>query len=126
MLVLSMLSSTPKNGIEVINEIEATTHGWWRPSPGSVYPVLEQLASEGLIHKREDGRYETTSKAHEELDWPFGPAARKSQSVEEMLTEMASYVTYFEELSTADPKKVAPHIDKLRTLGERISKLKVS
>ena len=66
MAVVSMLSNSPKNGVELMDDMEKMTQGWWRPSPGSVYPLLEQLTNEGLIRKREDGRYELTEKASEE------------------------------------------------------------
>ena len=130
MLVLSMLSSSPKNGVEIMNEIEITTRGWWRPSPGSVYPVLDQLSKEGLIKKRDDGKYELTEKGDSQLeDWPpFGPRrSTRPQSVEDMLREISSYVSYFEELrSSSDPtmkKKISEQSAKIKNLAERMSKL---
>lgn len=45
------------NGYQIIQEIEARSGGEWRPSPGAVYPALQQLADEGLIEAEEsDGR----------------------------------------------------------------------
>ncbi len=123
MLILSMLSTSPKNGVEIMNEIEAATRGWWRPSPGSVYPLMEQLTAEGLVKKGDDGRYELTDKASEELEWPFAPTARKPQTVDDMLNEMSSYLSYFEELKTSDQTKLTPHVDRLRKLVERLSSL---
>ncbi len=123
MLILSMLSSSPKNGVEIMNEIEAATRGWWRPSPGSVYPLMEQLSTEGLVKKTNDGRYELTEKASEEFEWPFAPTARKPQTVDDMLNEMSSYLSYFEELSTSDRSKMSPHLDRLKKLVERLSSL---
>ena len=49
MAIVTMLASSPKNGVELIDEIERMTQGWWRPSPGSVYPVLEQLTKDGMV-----------------------------------------------------------------------------
>jgi DNA-binding PadR family transcriptional regulator len=132
MLILSMLSSSPKNGVEIMDEIEITTRGWWRPSPGSVYPVLDQLSKEGLIKKRsDDGKYELTDKGDSQLeDWPpFGPKMRRSrpQSVTDILQEISSYVSYLEELSVssnqAERKKIKEHSDELKSLVERITKL---
>jgi len=123
MLILSMLSASPKNGVEIMNEIEEATRGWWRPSPGSVYPLMEQLTTEGLVKKREDGRYELTDKANEQLEWSFGPPARKPQTVEDMINEMGSFVSYFEELNSSDRTKVSPHVDRLKKLAERLSSL---
>ena len=122
-LILSMLSASPKNGVEIMNEIEAATRGWWRPSPGTIYPMMERLTTEGLVKKRDDGRYELTDKASEEMDWSFGAPEKKAQTVEDMINEISSYVSYFEELSSSDRSKLAPEMDKLKKLVERLSRL---
>jgi DNA-binding PadR family transcriptional regulator len=46
---LSLLAEGPRNGYQIIQEIGERTDGVWRPSPGSVYPALQQLEDEGLI-----------------------------------------------------------------------------
>ena len=48
------------------------TRGRWRPSPGSVYPLLEDLSTEKLVKKRDDGRYELTPEAIREMQPPWG------------------------------------------------------
>ena len=116
-----MLSNSPKNGVEIMNEIEETTHGWWRPSPGSIYPLLNQLTEEGLVKKTKEEKYELTDKASEQMEWSFGPPSTKPQTVDEMLNEIGSYVSYFEELSGSDRSKMAPHLDRLKKLVERLS-----
>jgi DNA-binding PadR family transcriptional regulator len=123
MAVVSMLAASPKNGVELMNEIERMTQGWWRPSPGSVYPVLEQLVDDGMIRKRDDGRYELTEKAHDEVEWTFGPGFRRPRTTEDMMTELSGFVSYLEELSRADPAATAPYLEKARELGERLSKV---
>src|SRR5881396_2729455 len=70
--IIMMIRRSPRNGAEIMAEIETMTQGWWRPSPGSVYPILDDLAKEGLIKKRDDGRYELTGKGNESIEWPFG------------------------------------------------------
>jgi hypothetical protein len=37
------------SGSEIINEIEARTSGRWKPSPGSVYPLLSWLQDNGHV-----------------------------------------------------------------------------
>ena len=39
----------PINGYQVIQEIAERSNGEWRPSPGSVYPTIQQLLDEGLV-----------------------------------------------------------------------------
>lgn len=106
-----------------MNEIETMTRGWWRPSPGSMYPLLEQLSAEGLLKKGEDGRYQLTERAGEQMEWSFGPFVRRPQSEDEMLKEMGAYVSYFEELGSSDKSKLEPHKARLRELKDRLSKL---
>ena len=60
---LLLLAEEPRNGYQIMQDIEERSGGVWRPSPGSVYPVLQQLEDEGLIRSTEtDGRkqYELT------------------------------------------------------------------
>jgi DNA-binding PadR family transcriptional regulator len=79
---LALLSEGPMNGYQIIQEISERSGGVWRPSPGSVYPALQQLEDEGLIRAEagesgrrayiltEDGR--AYAEAHPgELDAPW-------------------------------------------------------
>ncbi|PZG44953.1 PadR family transcriptional regulator [Spongiactinospora gelatinilytica] len=52
---LALLREGPRNGYQVIEEISRRSLGVWRPSPGSVYPALQQLEDEGLVQGRESG-----------------------------------------------------------------------
>jgi DNA-binding PadR family transcriptional regulator len=47
--ILLLLEEEPRNGYQVMQEIEQRSDGAWRPSPGSVYPAFQLLADEGLI-----------------------------------------------------------------------------
>jgi DNA-binding PadR family transcriptional regulator len=54
---LLLLAEEPRNGYQIMQELEERSEGMWRPSPGSVYPALQQLEDEGLIRSEEaDGR----------------------------------------------------------------------
>jgi DNA-binding PadR family transcriptional regulator len=79
---LALLAEGPMNGYQIIQEISERSGGVWRPSPGSVYPALQQLEDEGLIRAEageggrrayvltEDGRH--YADAHpDELDAPW-------------------------------------------------------
>ena len=55
--ILVLLAEEPRNGYQLMQEIEHRSDGLWRPSPGSVYPALAQLEDEGLVRAEEsDGR----------------------------------------------------------------------
>jgi len=47
--ILVLLAEEPRNGYQLMQEIEQRSEGAWRPSPGSVYPALQQLEDEGLV-----------------------------------------------------------------------------
>ncbi|ROS52742.1 PadR family transcriptional regulator [Frigoribacterium sp. PhB24] len=51
--ILSLLSDAPSNGYGLIKAIAERTDGTWKPSPGSVYPTLQQLVDEELISSDE-------------------------------------------------------------------------
>jgi len=47
--VLKLLSEKPMSGSEIMHEIEKRTNGCWKPSPGSIYPLIAWLQEEGYI-----------------------------------------------------------------------------
>jgi DNA-binding PadR family transcriptional regulator len=59
--ILALLRDGPRNGYQIMSEIEERSGGAWRPSPGAVYPALSQLADEGLISAEESGGRRTFS-----------------------------------------------------------------
>jgi Predicted transcriptional regulators len=124
--VLNSLRTSPKNGAEIINEIETLTFGWWRPSPGSIYPLLDNLVKEGLIRKREDGRYELTEKGKSEMSNIFGfqiPRFTEPRTIDEMLNEISSYVSYMEDLVTTDKDALNEYKEKIKELAKKLESL---
>jgi len=53
--ILALLREGPRNGYQIMSDIEERSGGAWRPSPGAVYPALQQLADEGLVEAEESG-----------------------------------------------------------------------
>lgn len=47
--VLALLAEAPMHGYQLMREIAGRTDGIWRPSPGAVYPALQQLEDEDLV-----------------------------------------------------------------------------
>ncbi len=80
--LLLLLAENPQNGYQLIQEIERRTDGYWKPSPGSVYPSLQQLEDEGLVRATEQDSRRTYTLTDEgaayveshaaELGDPFG------------------------------------------------------
>lgn len=52
--ILLLLAEEPRSGYEIIREGRERSGGAWRPSPGSVYPMLQQLQDEGLVRPAPD------------------------------------------------------------------------
>lgn len=48
-LAVVQQAQEPVNGYQVIQRIAEQSSGEWRPSPGSVYPTIQQLEDEGLL-----------------------------------------------------------------------------
>jgi DNA-binding PadR family transcriptional regulator len=53
--ILSLLAEQPRNGYQIMRELAERSGGAWRPSPGSVYPSLQQLEDEGLVRQEASG-----------------------------------------------------------------------
>lgn len=49
--ILAVLAEQPMNGYQIIQEIAERSGGAWKPSPGSIYPTLQQLEDEGLVRQ---------------------------------------------------------------------------
>ncbi len=49
--VLEALSQRPMSGSEIMDEIANRTGGFWKPSPGSIYPLLSWLQDNGYIRE---------------------------------------------------------------------------
>jgi len=70
--VLEALSEKAMSGSEIMDEIEKHTGGFWKPSPGSIYPLLSWLQDNGYIKElpTENGlkRYELTENGKSLLE----------------------------------------------------------
>ncbi len=124
--ILYIVRDSPKSGAEIMEVMEANLQGWWRPSPGSIYPLLKTLVDEGVLSRSEDKKYSLTAKGREEVDhpWPwFGRETPAPRSVEGVLEELSSYVSYLEDLSRTNSKGIAENAGNIRELGGRLTKI---
>lgn len=122
--VLWLLSQRPMKGSEIIDEVQKQTMGWWRPSPGTVYPLLSALEQAELIHRLENLKYELTSKGAEEIGLKPGDIGGKEEeswNVSKIISEMEGYLSYLEE----EPAGLGEFGDKIESIIERLKKLRV-
>jgi DNA-binding PadR family transcriptional regulator len=54
-LLIAALLEGPAHGYELMSWLEERSGGRWRPSPGSVYPLLQLFEDEGLAKGHEQG-----------------------------------------------------------------------
>ena len=52
---LLLLNEQPMHGYQLMQAIAERTNGAWQPSPGAIYPTLNQLQDEGLIGIESEG-----------------------------------------------------------------------
>lgn len=53
LVLLALLSASPRHGYEVMAELNRLFGPRYRASPGSIYPAIEALQTEGLIEGRQ-------------------------------------------------------------------------
>jgi DNA-binding PadR family transcriptional regulator len=92
--ILALLAQAPRNGYQIMQELEERSRGLWRPSPGSVYPALQQLQDEGLVrseeagtgrvfHLTDEGRtYVEEHRAETEAPWDWATTAADEELFE--------------------------------------------
>jgi DNA-binding PadR family transcriptional regulator len=69
--ILEALLDRPMHGYEIMDKIEESSNGMWRPSAGSVYPTLQMLEEKGLVTVKTDGDkkvYQLTDAGKEHAD----------------------------------------------------------
>jgi len=124
MWVLNILEDGPLTGIQISGRIEQMTQGWWRPSPGSLYPLLDKMVEEGLLSRDNDKRYSLTESGRSDDMWPpwMGHHYRR-RAGEDPLTEMDGYISYLEDLSKSDRNKLDSYSAQLVRFRDRLSAL---
>ena len=103
-IVLDLISESPRKGSEIMAAMEKTTEGRWKPSPGSIYPMLASMEEQGLIHKNADGRYSISESGKKEMEFHRKTMVgfRKRwmpDEPEDILSQMNSYVDYFNDIA---------------------------
>ncbi|WP_345149781.1 PadR family transcriptional regulator [Nonomuraea rubra] len=79
-----LLSEEPRNGYQIIQEIAERSEGGWKPSPGAVYPALQQLTDEGLVISEENEGRKTFRLTEEGRNLHRGARRRGPRPWDEM------------------------------------------
>ena len=70
-VILDLIKEKPRYGYEIIRAMEERSHGFYTPSPGTVYPTLQMLEEMGYVSSdQQDGKriYTITDEGHRFLD----------------------------------------------------------
>jgi len=123
--VLQLLEQRPMNGAELMDQMDRMTMGWWRPSPGSIYPLLEELEKDGLAKKQADGRYQLTEKAEAGPSWmgPGGMFGHSPRDAEETVTALEGYAQFLEDLANAPRSRLPQYKERLVAVAARLQRI---
>jgi len=114
--IIQLFEQGPLNGVDIMNKLQEMSHGWYRPSPGSIYPLLEQLEREGLIVKNADGKFRLTSAYSEQ----FGVG----DDVASAISVIESNASYLEDLQRSDAARLLKSKERLERLAKRLEALR--
>lgn len=107
--VLVSLADGPAHGYEVMRRLEEMSGGSWRPSPGSVYPHLQMLEDQAMVHSTQsDGNrvYSLTENGRAEAEQAASPwrEAGEDDPVRDLRREVAQLISAAKQLAGAgDP-----------------------
>ncbi len=127
--VLYIVRDKPRTGVEIMDIMEGNLQGWWRPSPGSIYPMLDSLVKEGVLKRSDDKHYSLTEMGREEIERPYpwmGREPTSPRSPIEVLELLSSYVSYLEDLKRADPRTLSTNAGQIKELADRLHGLEGS
>ena len=52
-VILDLLKDKPRHGYDIIRELEEKSYGFYKPSPGVIYPTLQMLQEMGYVNSAE-------------------------------------------------------------------------
>ena len=98
--VLLLLAEESMHGYQLMQTIAERTDGAWSPSPGAIYPTLNQLEDEGLVRiDTSGGRKEVSlteaGRAHVEEhrpEWPNPLASEDGPRLRELMHSLSEAV----------------------------------
>jgi len=115
-IILKALLKKPMHGYEIISEMEGKSHGFWRPSAGSIYPNLQMLEEQGMV----SSTTENGKKIYTLTDEGRAEAEKVEETFKAHWEHKEHHAKYFKEL-----KGVAGDIfGLLRQIGEQDSEAK--
>jgi DNA-binding PadR family transcriptional regulator len=108
--VLLLLTEGPMHGYQLIQQITERSGGAWRPSPGSVYPTIQQLQDEGLVESDDERGRRTIRLTDQGVAW-----------AEDNTDELASVWAPFARTEQPPSDQPSGHADIKSEIGQVVS-----
>ncbi len=111
---LILLSRKPCHGYEMMKEVEDRTEGFWKPTAGGVYPILQDLEKSGYIqgewspHRRKRKVYHITESGRLILDRALLKHSHIAESMNTLFKEYSRDVLGLETKAVTMPKMPNP------------------
>ncbi len=123
--VMFALRDGSKNGAEIMDSIEKMTFGFWRPSPGSLYPMLQKMVEEGTISKDESGKYSLEDSVFSEFGFHgHGRSGQSPRDMSESINEIEGVISYMEDIATsAKDENYQKDMDRIKAIIKRLEKI---
>jgi DNA-binding PadR family transcriptional regulator len=112
--LLILLSKKPHHGYEMMKEVRDRTEGFWKPTAGGVYPILQSLEKAGYIEgewglqKRRRKNYKITEAGKLILDRALLKHSQIAESMNTLFEEYARDVLDLETKAATMPQMPNP------------------
>lgn len=94
MIILETIKERPRHGYDVIKAIEEKFYGFYAPSAGSVYPILQELEDQGFVaSSQESGKkiYSIAKDGENELKKNEEKLSDMREHLRERLADMGRF-----------------------------------
>lgn len=114
LLILTQLKHAPSHGYELIKALDTLSNGYYKPSPGVIYPALGKLEAAGLVSATRDGtkkRYQLTAQGQVFLNDQHPRATLLLKRLQHVSRKM----TWLRQALDNDPRTLGPEGEDLAT-----------
>ncbi|MEN8614713.1 PadR family transcriptional regulator [Dehalogenimonas sp. THU2] len=115
-VLLDLLKDKPAHGYELIRALEERSHGFYTPSPGSVYPILQTLQEQGYVTSVENTGRKTYTITAQGLEY-----LSKHSDIIDGLNNIAAHKGHFNQAEWKDTVEQLQHLRQL--FGRKIDRL---
>ncbi|MGI0100484.1 MAG: PadR family transcriptional regulator [Candidatus Micrarchaeaceae archaeon] len=129
--ILGIVSEQQATGAMIMNKMQEMSWGRWHPSPGNIYPLLDEMTKSGWLKMTaKEGKkfYTATAKGREQLEnswFPWHEIKRKSAGlgdVEDAIEKLENYSEYLID-NSAEIKKKGKSVERIAAVTRKLGTL---